>query len=59
MVTKTDLDANLSSLNKKITSNKSKPLLLENELKKLKKSDARYFIGKSYFVDSDGTNLNQ
>ena len=36
LVTKTDFDAELSSLNRKITSNKSKHLLAEKELKKLK-----------------------
>ena len=35
LITKTDFDAKLSSLNRKITSNKSKHLLVENELKKL------------------------
>ena len=33
LITKTDFDAKLSSLNRKITSNKSKHLLVENELK--------------------------
>ena len=33
---KTDFDAKLSSRNRKINSNKSKHLLVENELKKLK-----------------------
>ena len=33
VITKTDFDAKLSSLNKKITSNKTKHLLVENELK--------------------------
>ena len=40
LVTKTDFDAKLSSLNRKITSNKSKHLLVENELKKLKTFDS-------------------
>ena len=31
LITKTDFDAKLSNLNKKITSNKSKHLLVENE----------------------------
>ena len=35
LITKTDFDAKLSNLNKKITSNKSKHLLVENELKNL------------------------
>ena len=38
-----------SSLNRKIISNKSKHLLVENELKKLKTFDSSYFIGKSHF----------
>ena len=33
LVTKTDFDAKLKSLNKKINSNKTKHLLVENELK--------------------------
>ena len=36
VLTKTDFDAKLSSLNRKITINKTKYLLVENELKKLK-----------------------
>ena len=54
MIIKTDFDAKLSSLNKKITQNKSKHLLVENELNKLKTFDSSYFIGKSHF-DEDGT----
>ena len=53
LITKTDFDAKLSSLNRKITSNKSKHLLVENELKKLKTFDLSYFIGKSHF-EEDG-----
>ena len=36
LITKTDFNAKLSSLNRKITSDKSKHLLVENDLKKLK-----------------------
>ena len=54
MITKTDFDSKLSSLNRKITANKSKNLLFENELKKLRKVDSSYFIGKSHF-EEDGT----
>ena len=50
MITKTDFHAKLSSLNRKITKNKSKHLLVENELNKL----TSYFRGKNYF-DEDGT----
>ena len=54
LITKTDFDAKLSSLNRKITQNKSKHLLVENELNKLKTFDCSYFIGKSDFGE-DGT----
>ena len=54
LITKTDFDAKLSSLNGKITSNKSKHLLVENELKRLKTFDSSFFIGKSHF-EEDGT----
>ena len=53
LITKTDFDAKLSSLNRKITANKSKHLLVENELKKLKTFDSSCFIGKSHF-EEDG-----
>ena len=36
LITKTDFDAKLSSLKRKITQNKSKHLLVENELNQLK-----------------------
>ena len=42
---------NCQVLTKKITSNKSKHLLVENELKKLKTFDSNYFIGKNHFED--------
>ena len=54
LIAKTDFDAKLSSLNRKITTNKTKHLLVENELKKLKTFDSSYFIGKSHF-EEDGT----
>ena len=52
LVTKTDFEAKLTSLNKKISSNKSfaKHLLVENELKKLKKFNLSYFKGKDNLV---------
>ena len=54
LVTKTDFDNKLSSLKKKITSNKTKHLIVENELKKLETFDSIYFRSKSHFED-DGT----
>ena len=54
LITKTDFYAKLSSLKRKITSNKSRHLLVDNELKKLKTFDSSDFIGKSHF-EEDGT----
>ena len=53
LVTKTDLDTKLSNLNRKITSNKTDNLLVQNELNKLKTFDWSYFIGK--YFEEDGT----
>ena len=47
---------NSQVLTVKITSNKSKHLLVENKLKKLKTSDSSYFIGKSHFEEDDAQN---
>ena len=44
----------MSSLNRKITTNKTKHLLVENELNKLKTFGSSYFISKSHF-EEDGT----
>ena len=54
LITKTNFDPKLFGLNKKITQNKTKHLLVENELNKLKTFDSSYFIGKSRF-EEDGT----
>ena len=43
----------MSNLNRKITQNKSKHLLVENELNNLKTFDSSYFIGNSHF-EEDG-----
>ena len=47
-MTKADFDTKLSSLDKKITQNKTKYLLAESELNKLNTFDSAYFIGKSH-----------
>ena len=52
MIAKTDFDAKLSSLNRRVTAYKSKNLLVKNELKKTFNSS--YFIAKSHF-EEDGT----
>ena len=46
-MTKVDFDAKLSSLNRKIDQNKTKHLLAENELNKLKTFDLSYYNSKS------------
>ena len=46
----------MSCLNRKITTNKSKHLLVKNELKKLKKIDSSYFIAKSHFEEDGAQN---
>ena len=48
---------NWQALIKKIASNKSKHLLVENELKKLKKFDSSYFKGKNYFEEAGSQNF--
>ena len=54
LMTKADFYAKLSSFIRKITQNKTKHLLVENELNKIKSFDSSYFIGKSHF-EEDGT----
>ena len=54
LITKTDFYAKLSNLNRKITSNKTKHLFVQNNLKKLKTFYSSYFIDKSHFQE-DGT----
>ena len=53
LVTKTDFDNKLQSLSKRITSNKTRHLLVENELKDLQKFDSSVFRGKIRF-EKDG-----
>ena len=44
----------MKKISDRVTSNKSKHLLFENELKKLNTFDAAYFGGKNYFEGNDG-----
>ena len=46
LITKTDFDAKLSSLNRKITANKTKHFLNDNDLS--------YYLGKQYFDEGSG-----
>ena len=52
LITKTEFYSRLPSLNRKITANKSKHLLIENELNKFEIFDSSYFIGKSHFEEN-------
>ena len=56
LIAKTDFDARLSSLNRKIIQNKTKHLLVENEVNKLKTFGLDYFIGKSHFEEDGAQN---
>ena len=49
LVKKADFDTKIKKISDRVTKNKSKHLLVENELKKLEKFNAAYFRGKSYF----------
>ena len=54
-VKNTDFDTRLKKISDRVTKNKSKHLLVENELKKLEKFDAAYFRGKGCFDGNDGS----
>ena len=56
LVKKTDFDAKLKKNSDIVTSNKSKHLLVENELKKLKTFNSSYFKGKSHFQEDGAQN---
>ena len=51
---KPDFDSKLKIISDRVTKNKTKYLLVENEPKKLQKFNAAYFSGKSHF-EEDGT----
>ena len=50
------MDAKLSSLNRKVTANKTKHWLVKNELKRLKTFYSGSFIGKNHFEEDDTQN---
>ena len=56
LVTKTEYETKLQDISKRITSNKSRHLLVENELRKLQKFDAGYFRGKNHFEEDSTRN---
>ena len=51
-----DFDEKLKNINKRVTSNETKHLLVENELIKLQTFNSCLFIGQSYF-NNDGAQL--
>ena len=53
---KTELNFKLKDISDRLTKNKTKHLLVENELKKLQKFDAAYFRGKSHFEEDGAQN---
>ena len=50
LVKKTDLDTKLKKICDRVTKNKSKHILVENEINKLKEFDLSYFGGKIILV---------
>ena len=54
LITKIDFNTELSSLNRKISKNKTDYLTVTNELNKLKTFDSSYLIGKRH-SEEDGT----
>ena len=55
-VTKTDFNDKIKSQNQKFNPNKTKHLLVENELEKLKTFDLSYFKSKSHFEEGGTQN---
>ena len=55
-MTKTDLDARLSGLNRKITKNKTDHLIIKSQLNNLKTFHLIYKCGKSYFEEDEKPN---
>ena len=49
LVKKTDLDTKFKKISNRVTKNKSKHLLVENEINKLKEFDLSYFRGGGLF----------
>ena len=56
LIKKTDFDGKLSILNRKITKNKPKRLLVQNKSEKLITFDLSYFIVKSHFEEDVAQN---
>ena len=53
LLKKTEFDNKLKHLNKKVTSNKSKNVLVENKFKKIQTFDSSLFVGQGYFFNDE------
>ena len=56
LIRKQEFDFKLKDISNTVTKNKTKHLLVENELKKLQKFDAAHFRGKSHFEEDGAQN---
>ena len=54
LIRKPEFDFKLKGIRDRVTKNKTKHLLIENELKNLKTHSLSYFGGKNYFEGNDG-----
>ena len=55
LIRKPEFDFKLRGISDRVTRNKTKHLLVENDLKKLKRLGLSYFWGKHYFESNDGS----
>ena len=56
LITKKDFDSRLQNINQRITSNETKHILVENELRKVENFDVAYYRGKNFFEGDDTQN---
>ena len=55
LVTKTDFDNRLTSFKRRINSNKTKYLEVQNKLNSLITKDYNFFLGRIFFTSNDGS----
>ena len=58
LVRKPEFEFKLKGISDRVTKNKTKHLLVENELKKLQKFNAAYFRGKSHLQEDGAQNYS-
>ena len=54
LIRKPEFDFKLKTISDRVTENKTKHLLVENELKKLNKLGSTFLGGRNYFEGNDG-----